>query len=94
MTTTKITQLTDQEITTLAEKAIAGAMALPESEVSVGWSRLDQLCLPIMDALGVELGDLAAQFWSGSDDSDADDTAAVESYIRWELDANAREASQ
>ena len=93
MTTTKITTLTSDEIIALAEKAIVQAAALPEGKVSEGWRRVDELCLPIQTALGVEYGDLAAHYWDGLEDH-FDVRSMVERYIRAELRANAEEIDE
>ena len=90
MTTTKITSLTDEEITALAEKAMQGARTLPANKVSDGWRRIDELCLSILDALGVESGDLAAMYWDGVEHQFGE-RWMVERYIRAELRANAEE---
>ena len=93
MTTNKITTLTSDEITALAEKAMQCAKTLPANKVSDGWRRLDELCLSILDALGVESGDLASMYWDGFEHQFGE-RWMVERYIRAELRANAEEIEE
>ena len=86
MTTTKITSLTDEEITALAKKAMAAAEALPASEVTDDRSRVGELCRVIQDALGVQPSRITEFVWEGRDDTYIDAFSVVFNYVQAEIE--------
>jgi len=83
---TKVTELTDEEVSALAKKAMAAAEALPASKVTDDRSRVGELCRVIQDALNVQPSRITEFVWEGRDDTYIDAFAVVFNYVQAEME--------
>jgi len=83
---TKVTELTDEEVSALAKKAMAAAEALPASKVTDDRSRVGELCRVIQDALNVQPSRITEFVWEGRDDTYIDAFSVVFDYVQAEME--------
>ena len=83
---TKVTELTDEEVSALAKRAMAAAEALPASQVTDNWSRVRVLRQVIQDALNVQPSRITEFMWEDRDDTYIDGFSFVFNYIQAEIE--------
>ena len=83
---TKVTELTDEEVSALAKRAMAAAEALPASQVTDDRSRVGELCRVIQDALNVQPSRITEFVWEGRDDTYIDAFSVVFDYVQAEME--------